>query len=356
MKPPYPPQFDEEGRKIVGDGNEYGVYMTDYDIVARNAYAAVSINDGTPLNNTVMFGYDRSITMLPSVGIVYKINTNGLDVHIPRIASYLKGHYNNGMGGDEWIAESIPAENYSIDTVELGADTLHKSEMLDVTNIELMKIELLRKIEQRKERLELFEKKIEEIPSHERYILDSSKIETLKSIYKLNGIMDVNIDSFEPQTTSDYLKYLMVVTYSKNKENIDFTTLCYLQTLNSKLKTETSISDLMEMINKDIENNDEKRESFIKRKEESGEKYTTSGFDRKNTMYSELLKQLDSKINLKGNPKQIKTVNTQRLGKETLNEMQDINLIDETQRYMEAQQKELERTKEKEEIQEDKDV
>ena len=356
MKPPYPPQFDEEGRKIVGDGNEYGVYMTDYDIVARDAYAAVSINDGTPLNNTVMFGYDRSITMLPSVGIVYKINTNGLDVHIPRIASYLKGHYNNGMGGDEWIAESVPAENYSIDTVELGEDTLHKSEMLDVTNIELMKIELLRKIEQRKERLELFEKKIEEIPRHERYILDSSKIETLKSIYKLNGIMDVNIDSFEPQTTSDYLKYLMAVTYSKNKENIDFNTLCYIQTLNRKLKKETSIYDVIEMINKDIENKDEKRESFIKRKEESGEKYTTAGFDRKNTMYSELLKQLDLKINLKGNQKQIKTVNTQRLGKETLNEMQDINLIDETQRYMEAQQKELERTKEKEEIQEDKDV
>ena len=356
MKPPYPPQFDEQGRKVVGDGNEYGVYMTDYDIVARDAYAAVSINDGTPLNNTVMFGYDRSITMLPSVGIVYKINTNGLDVHIPRIASYLKGHYNNGMGGDEWIAESVPAENYSIDTVELGEDTLHKSEMLDVTNIELMKIELLRKIEQRKERLELFEKKIEEIPRHERYILDSSKIETLKSIYKLNGIMDVNIDSFEPQTTSDYLKYLMAVTYSKNKENIDFNTLCYIQTLNRKLKKETSISDVIEMINKDIENNDEKRESFKKRKEESGEKYTTAGFDRKNTMYSELLKQLDLKINLKGNQKQIKTVNTQRLGKETLNEMQDINLIDETQRYMEAQQKELERTKEKEEIQEDKDV
>ena len=36
--------------------------------------------------------------------------------------------------------------------------------------------------------------------------------------------------------------------------------------------------------------------------------------------------------------------------------MQDINLIDETQRYMEAQQKELEKIKEKQEIQEDKDV
>ncbi len=33
-----------------------------------------------------------------------------------------------------------------------------------------------------------------------------------------NGIMDVNIDSFEPQTTSDYLKYLMDVTCSKIKK------------------------------------------------------------------------------------------------------------------------------------------
>lgn len=356
IKPPYPPQFDEQGRKVVGDGNEYGVYMTDYDIVARNAYAAVSINDGTPLNNTVMFGYNRSRTMLPSVGIVYKINTNGLDVHIPRIISYLKGHYNNGMGGDEWIAESVPAENYSIDTVELGADTLHKSEMLDVTNIELMKIELLKKVEQRKERLELFEKKIEEMPSYERYRLDSSKIETLKNIYKLNGIMDVNIDSFEPQSTSDHLKYLMAVTYSKNKENIDFNTLAYIQTLNSKLKTEATISDVIEMINKDIKNNDEKRESFIKRKEESGEKYTTAGFDRKNVMYLDLLKQLGSKINSKEKTVNTRSVNTQRLGKETLDEMQDIILIDETQRNMEVQQKELEKIKEKQEIYEDKDV
>ena len=73
-------------------------------------------------------------------------------------------------------------------------------------------------------------------------------------------------------------------------------------------------------------------------------------------MYSELLKQLDSKINLKGKVGEIKTINTQKLGKETLDKMQDINLIDETQRYMEAQQKELEKIKEKQEIQEDKDV
>lgn len=299
MTPPYAPKIDEQGRKTVGDGNEYGVYMTDHEIVARNAYAAVSLSDGTPLNKTVMFGMDHSRTVIPSVGIVYKIDTNGLDAHVPWITSYLNGHYNNGMGGDEWIAESVPASNYSIDTVELGADTLHKSEMIDATDIELMKKELFEKIEKRKERLELFEKKIEEMPVNDRYRLDSSKIEILKSIYRLDGIMDVNLDSFQPQTPSDYLKYLKAIAYSNDKENIDFNTLGYIQGLDGKLKTETDIFDIVEMINNDMKNNDEKRKAFIERKEKSGEEYTTAMFDRKNAMYLNLLNQLDTKINSK---------------------------------------------------------
>lgn len=299
MKPPYPPKIDEQGRKTVGDGNEYGVYMTDYDIVARNAYAAVDQRDGTPINKSVIFGDRRDSTVIPSVGIVYKINTDGLDVHVPWITSSLNGHYNNGMGGDEWIAESVPAENYSIDTVKLGADTLHDAEMIDVTDVELMKQELFEKIEQRRERLELFEKKIEEIPVNDRYRMESYKIEILKSIYKLNGIMDIDINSYKPQTTSDYLKYLKGIAYSNNKENIDFDTLYYIQTLDSKVKEETSISDIIEMINKDIAVNEEKKQSFIDKKEERGENYSTSRFDRKNTMYLDLLKHLNSKINSK---------------------------------------------------------
>ena len=43
--------------------------------------------------------------------------------------------------------------------------------------VELMKQELFEKIEQRRERLELFEKKIEEIPVNDRYRMESYKIE-----------------------------------------------------------------------------------------------------------------------------------------------------------------------------------
>jgi hypothetical protein len=100
--------------------------------------------------------------------------------------------------------------------------------------------------------------------------------------------MDIDVTSFEPQSTSDYLKYLMAVTYSNDKENIDFNTLDYIQKLNNKLKDETSISDIVEEINKDMINNDE-----------NGENYSTASFDKKNNMYLNLLKQLDSKINSK---------------------------------------------------------
>ncbi len=38
MYPFHEPYVDEEGRNIVGDGNEYGIYMTDNKIAAKKDY------------------------------------------------------------------------------------------------------------------------------------------------------------------------------------------------------------------------------------------------------------------------------------------------------------------------------
>lgn len=304
LKPPHPPMIDENGRKVVGDGNEYGVYMTDHDVVARNAYAAVKHNDGTPINKNIMFGYDRERTMIPSVGIVYKIDTDGIDVHIPWITSYLKGHYNNGMGGNEWIAESIPASNYSIDTIEIGPDTLHDSEMIKIGDITEAKEEIIEKIEARKKRLELFEAKIESLSDKERLSLSSNKIDVLREIYKIDGIMDVDIQSFRPTSADDYLKYLMAVSYSADKDNIDFTTLEYLQTMKSKIKDKTELEDLMNLIDNDIATNQEKKEKFVSKKQLQGEEYSTVSFDKKNAMYSKLKQQLEEKTHSKDTSEQ----------------------------------------------------
>lgn len=278
--------------------------MTDNDVVARNAYASVKNNNGTPINKNIMFGYGRERTMLPSVGIVYKIDTVGIDVHIPWITSYLKGHYNNGMGGNEWIAESIPTSNYSIDTIEIGPDTLHDSEMIKIGDITEAKEEIIEKIEARKKRLELFETKIESLSDKERFLLSSNKIDVLREIYKIDGIMDIDIQSFRPNSADDYLKYLMAVSYSADKDNIDFTTLEYLQTMKCKIKDKTELEDFMNLIDNDIATNQEKKEKFVSKKQLQGEEYSTSSFDKKNAMYSKLKQQLEEKTHSKDTSEQ----------------------------------------------------
>lgn len=301
LVPPHPPVIDSQRRKTVGDGNEYGVYMTDHENVARNAYGKVSLSDGTPLNRNIMFGYDKSSTVIPSVGIVYKIDTNGLDTHIPWITSHLKGHYNNGMGGDEWISEVVPASNYVVDTVTLGADTLHEPENISVENQEELKKVILDKIAKRRERLELFEKKIESFSERDRYLLDQSKINVLKSIYKLNGIMDIDINNFAPNTPNDYLDYLMAMTYSKDKDNIDFATMSYIQSLKEKIKQQSDVSldSIIELIQNDIAINETKKTEFLNKN--VGKDVSTTHFDKKNERYNEILNSLNNAINKSAN-------------------------------------------------------
>lgn len=299
LQPPYPPIIDKNGRKSVSDGNEYGLYMSDNDAVARNAYGAVDINEGTPINKNVVFGYDKRRTALPSIGIVYKIDTNNIDIHIPWITSSLKGHYNNGFGGNEWIAERIPSSNYSVDTIEIGPDTLHSSELIEIDDITSVKEKIIEKIEQRKKRLELFNAKIESFSYKERILLGEHKIDILKEIYKIDGLMDIDIHSFKPVSANDYLKYLMAVSYSTNKDDIDFKTLDYLLSIKGRLKNKTELEALIDLIDNDIATNQDKKEKFVSEKQLQGEKFSTASYDQKNGMYSKLKQQLEEKIHSK---------------------------------------------------------
>lgn len=347
LKPPYPPKIDKEGRKTVGDGNEYGIYMSDNEGVAKKIYAKVTENDGTVVNTDVIFGLDHCRTMIPAIGVVYKINTDGLDVHIPWINSGLMGLYNNGIDGEEWIAEYIPDENYSIDSIRIGPDTLHEPQVITIENIDGVKEQILNIINKRIERLALFEKKIEAMSKIERLRLDSNKIGILKSIYKLKGIMDIDVNSFVPKTTVDYLNYLMAVTYAKDTENLDFTTLSYLQGLKTRVRQETTVEDIISLVSDDIERNEERKNSFVQRKEKNGESYTTRGFDNKNTMYSSILVQLNSMRSLKEKEEKsdIPTVDTQKLGVESIKEQEDTATKDRVERIMVEQMKNNDREK-----------
>ena len=57
--------------------------------------------------------------------------------------------------------------------------------------------------------------------------------------------MDIDLEKFEPKTPSEYIDYLKAVTYSTDKENIDFGTLGYLQTLSDKSSKINKIDEIL---------------------------------------------------------------------------------------------------------------
>lgn len=288
LTPPNPPKYDEQGRKIVGDGNEYGVYMSDYKEVATEAYANVSINDGTPLNSNIRIG-DRALRIaVPAVGIVYKISTNNLDVHKPWITSTLQGHYNNGYMGDEWIAEKIPVENYRIEKVVVGEDILHpKKEIVFENQEEILSI-INEELEERKKRLINFEKFIESLPINNVLRMTTFEIDVYKEIFKKNGLIETNIDTFNVNNTNDCIKLMMAYIYKSNQEKIPMQELQYLNYFNKNQNI--NFSDVRKKLLTDIDDKIKSREEFIERKKISGEEINTKGFDNKIAMLSNMLK------------------------------------------------------------------
>ena len=118
------PKIDEQGRKTVHDGNEYGVYMSSNDKVAE-MYSSPNYGDIMP-DSPVFYdqnGHNVGV-MSPRVGVQYEIDAEDLETKKPFVEVT---SYNNGFGGDEYITDVVPKENHRIIAVRVGPDTLHKS-------------------------------------------------------------------------------------------------------------------------------------------------------------------------------------------------------------------------------------
>ena len=141
MELPYEPYIDGQGRETVRDGNEYGIYMSDNPKVAEYTYGNATNNpDDTYIEPRIMIGNrGNEFIKIPAIGICYKISTQGLDIRKPWINSILQCVYNNGLTGDEWITDKIPAENYEIMSVQIGKDLLHDEQYLNLSDIENIK-------------------------------------------------------------------------------------------------------------------------------------------------------------------------------------------------------------------------
>ncbi|NLC48433.1 MAG: hypothetical protein GX758_03640 [Tenericutes bacterium] len=298
---PYDPIVDEDGNKTVLDGNEYGVYMTDNPNMVNDVYGNVH-NDGKPVQGGITIGFQRQPILIPSVGISYEISTQDLNVHKPKIASFLKGHYNNGFQGNEWIADKIPYNNYKVYRIRIGSDILHPAEDINIidNNIEEAKKEALKNIQMRKNRLVSLVNELSKMTPVQRNNISSLELDVLKAIYGKDGVRYINNDTIDTSNNIGRIKHLMATFYNNENRIINFSVLGYIEDINKKLsKTENSnlFETLEQIVLNDIQNMLDKKNNFVQKKMNEGVEFSTKYFDSKvETMRSILKILLTTKI------------------------------------------------------------
>ena len=274
LKVNYAPIIDQYGRKTVTDGNEYGVYMSDNLHMVTSAYGELH-HDGLPIYNNLSIYNER--IMIPSVAIIYQICTEGLDVRKPFISDQLKGHYNNGFQGDEWITDFVPADNYTLYRVRIGSDILHDAENIDLSKTDDISEQVKQKLEIRKYRLETFANAMEKMSPMKRNAIGGDELNILKSIYGKNGLKYINEDSLITNNVDGMLRYLVAKTFKQNESDIDFQTIRYINGLKGQA---ISIDSIIEILKNDKIKNMQNKVAFEERKKQEGVPYVTSKFDK----------------------------------------------------------------------------
>lgn len=295
LTPPYEPLIDNQGRKVVGDGNEYGVYMTDNLKVAKDYYANSS---NKSKNNSLIkdLEINHQILSIPSVGIVYTINTRGLEVRRPFITPGLTSHYNNGIVGHEFISDSIPPENYTVSQIMIGRDFLHDEELIECSNILLAEKQTREKVEIRKYRLELFVNELSAISLEKiKHFTEKEQI-IFRDIFGENGAKFILERDVDFSQSKGIIQYLINKFYNGHLSKTDWDSLAYIEELKSKLyKTQypQNTDNILEILSNEIAENYARRKSFIERKKNNGEIANTRSFDirtmRMNKIYNIIL-------------------------------------------------------------------
>ena len=252
-----PPQKNEEGKDIVSDGNEYGIYMTTNHLMAKNVYGNTHMT-GSAYSQECLFvdRYNRQQRLFyPQIGVVYEIDTKNLMIKKPWISKQLEGHYNNGFQGDEWITTTseshpnhiIPKSSYHITDVVVGNDILNDQVVIDISGLsdQQIKSQVVEIIERRKTGYDLFLEQVHTYPPEQR-----RKLETKMPIYKKlfnaqDGIALYDYSKCDPSNVHDMISYLMQQTYLRDPQNIDLESLELLGKIAAQTK---SVEELPESI------------------------------------------------------------------------------------------------------------
>lgn len=284
MYPPYEAKTNAEGRKVVGDGNEYGVYMSDYEQMVLAVYSNPK-DRGMIIDSKIRVGIHEEFISIPNVGIAYEIDTNGLNIREPWIRPELKGHHNNGFVGKEWIADSIPSDKYKIIRVQIGNDLLHDLETLDLSKTSDIKQELIDKVETRKARLEVFKDDMSKLDSSQRRNISRDMLDLLKLFYGENGARYLATDEIDVSTPEGAMKRILKESLYNDDGKIDLDMLGRYGKLWSNFnrldKESQNIEGLRTIFEEELKKAELSKNKFIEMRKLDGKEYTTSNFDKR---------------------------------------------------------------------------
>ncbi len=157
------------------------------------------------------------------IEILYEIDTENLDIRNPSYGPFLSYHYNNGYGGDEWIADKIPKENYKIISVTIGEDRLHEREEIpNIQNLQELQREINRIMEERETRLQHVIDKLSKMSSEDRIQKGEERILILKRLFKKDGLAYRELNTIDTSTDIGKLEFTMAQEYKNAPNNINY--------------------------------------------------------------------------------------------------------------------------------------
>lgn len=188
-----PPAFfyDENGRKNVMDGQEYGIYLADAEVFAEQySVRAVRRGGGTTLSEQAI-GFEKEKVAMPEVAVlidVYALEINAGSIRRPLLD---KGLGNQRGFGNEYLATAeIPKECIAINRLMVGPDLLFPAKEIKAQSKTQARGQVLQELAKRREALELFAFDVDSLPKEKRSPLNGRAIvEAGKVLYGEGGAL-----------------------------------------------------------------------------------------------------------------------------------------------------------------------
>ncbi len=278
MLPPNPPKIDEQGRKVVGDGNEYGVYMTTNQIMANDVYGKCHTT-GRKLSDVRLGSYNNMICM-PKVGVVFQISPEHCEnLRKPWITAALEGHYNNGFDGEEWIADKIKTGGYSVTRIEIGRDILHDSKSKNIESwqdIQKIQEQACKVLKDRETHLEQFNREISKLPAIKQRNLTSDELKVYRELFGDKQLANADTSKMSVNTEQEKGDFLLASEYQSGESDLNSLRTLYSIVNSPTIKGVSVESALEGLVSKKIAD----RETIYQKRLASGRNADMSVYDR----------------------------------------------------------------------------